>query len=97
MALLANVLHDWGPADDRSIVARAYRALSAGGVLLVFEFFLEDDWSGPYKGLTEAMTVHGPPGQSGWQASYGEMEVLLAEVGFADLQRVPGLIVARKG
>jgi hypothetical protein len=36
------------------------RALPIDGIVLMSEFFLEDDWSGPYKGLTEAVAVHGP-------------------------------------
>ena len=73
------------------------RALPIDGIILVSEFLLEDDWSGPYKGLTEAVAVHGPEGRSGWQPSYGEMKELLAEVGFVGPELRQGPVVARNG
>ena len=97
VALLANVLHDWSPEDGRHILSEVLLALPVAGVVVVSEFFLEDDWSGPYKGLTEAVAVIGPEGRSGWQPSYGEMEELLAEAGFVGAERRAGLVVARSG
>lgn len=94
--LLANILHDWSLNDGRKILRRVHHALPAGGVLLVKEFFFEDDFSGSVTAATEALSVLGPEGKSGWQPTYGEMETVLKEEGFVEFERRKDLLVAKK-
>jgi len=95
--LLANVLHDWTPERDRIILGKVHRALPKNGILLVKEFFFEDDWSGPVGwGAHQAYMVLGSEGATGWQPSYGEMEALLQECGFELVGRGADLIIAKK-
>lgn len=84
VALIANVLHNWPPEDDLLILRKIYDALEPGGVLLVFELFFEDDWTGPMEAIMQAFIL----GEKGWQPSFGEMERLMTEAGFSDLERL---------
>ena len=47
LALLSQVLHGCGEADGRRIVATVYDALESGGMLVINEFFLDEDETGP--------------------------------------------------
>ncbi len=57
--LLANILHDWDDGDCERIVARCFAALEPGGIVVVTEPMLADDFSGPdhpsVSGLTMAL------------------------------------------
>lgn len=94
--LVANVFHDWSEADIRKILSNIYRALPSDGELLIREFFLEDNFSGPFIALVQALTVLGPQGQSGWQPSYGEVERILKQACFRCIRRVKNFIIAKK-
>jgi len=96
VALLANVLHDWTPEISRDILGKVFAALEEDGVVLVKEFFLEDDWSGATESVVQAMWVIGPEERSGWQPSYAEMEGMLVEAGFVDVERRNCLVLGRK-
>jgi SAM-dependent methyltransferase len=96
VALLANILHNWTREDDRVILKKVHDALEPGGTLLVHEYFFADDWTGLMEAVFEAFVLLGPEGKSGWQPSYAEMEALLTEAGFTDLERRQDLILCRR-
>jgi 3-hydroxy-5-methyl-1-naphthoate 3-O-methyltransferase len=96
VALIANVLHTWAPAEDRVILRKIYDALAPGGTLLVRESFFEDDWSGSLEPVFDAFVLVGQEGKSGWQPSYAEMEELLREAGFEQVERRQDLVLGRK-
>ncbi len=96
VALLANVLHNWNPQDGHHILANTLQALEPGGKLLVKEYFFEDDWTGPMEAVFEAFMMLGAGEKSGWQPSFQEMEEMLGEAGFVDVERRHQLIVASK-
>ncbi len=96
VALLANVLHDWTPSLGAEILEKVYASLSAGGVVLIKEYFLEDDWRAPTECMMQALRVMGPDGKSGWQPTYGEMEAAVAGAGFVGIERADFLVRARK-
>lgn len=96
VALLANVVHNWEPDDGRALLKKVYSALKPGGSVLVKEYFFEDDWTGRMEGVFEAFILLGSEGKSGWQPSYGEMESLLEEAGFEELERRQDLVIGRK-
>ena len=95
-ALLSQVIHNWSPEDDRTILRKAFAALEPGGALVVHETFFEDDWSGSIEAIFYAFLMVGQEGRCGWQPSFGEMEALLREVGFIDLERRHTLVIGRK-
>jgi hypothetical protein len=95
VALLSNVIHNWTPQQDKLILAKIHAALEPGGTLLVKESFLLDDWTAPMEGLFHAFFM----GRDTWKATYGEVEAMMAEVGFVDLERrfdVSGVVIGRK-
>ena len=96
VVLLANVLHDWLPDDNRKILRKVYSALRPGGVLLVREYFFEDDLSGDIFAAHYALTVIGTDTKSGWQPMYSEMEQLLEDEGFIKTERKQNLLISRK-
>jgi 2-polyprenyl-3-methyl-5-hydroxy-6-metoxy-1,4-benzoquinol methylase len=96
LALLANVLHDWSIEDGTKIAKLIYEKLPHNGVLLISEYFFENDWNGPLSSLFHAVTVLGPDGKSGWQPTYGEMEKLLLAAGFETVERRNNLVIATK-
>jgi predicted O-methyltransferase YrrM len=82
--LYSNVLHDWDVPQVRQLLAASYRALEPGGLLAVHDAHLHADKTGPlavakYSALLMAIT-------EGRCYSIAEMESLLTEVGFRDMQ-----------
>ncbi|HOW58733.1 MAG TPA: methyltransferase [Candidatus Omnitrophota bacterium] len=96
VVLLANVLHDWNEANIKKILRQVYRALPRRGKVLVWEFFLEDNFKGSFMALVQALAVLGRKGQSGWQPTYREMRQILKECGFKTIHQKDQLIVAQK-
>jgi 3-hydroxy-5-methyl-1-naphthoate 3-O-methyltransferase len=95
VALLSNVIHNWPPEQDRLILRKIYDALEPGGTILVKEAYFEDDWTGHIEPLFQAFFM----GNDTWQPTYGEVEEMLQEVGFVDLERrfdIYGLVIGRK-
>jgi predicted nicotinamide N-methyase len=45
--LLSNVLHDWDIPEVRQLLAKASQSLSAGGMVVIHDAFIDDDKSGP--------------------------------------------------
>jgi len=41
--VMGHILHDWDLEEKRALIAKAYKALPKGGVLLVFEAVIDDD------------------------------------------------------
>ncbi len=96
VVLLANLLHDWTVPLCREILDKVYASMATGGVVLVKEYFLGDDWMGATESLVQSMWVIGPEGKSGWQPTYSEMESLVADTGFVGVERGEFLVMGRK-
>ncbi|RYD67900.1 MAG: methyltransferase [Verrucomicrobiaceae bacterium] len=47
IVLLSNVLHDWDVPEVRLLLAKAAKALTADGLLVIHDAFIRDDKSGP--------------------------------------------------
>jgi SAM-dependent methyltransferase len=92
VALLAQIIHNWPREDDLRILANIFQALEPGGSMIVREAFFEDDWTGTMEALFQAFFM----GREGWQPTYGEVEDMLREVGFVDLERKFELVIGRK-
>lgn len=96
VALLANTLHLWSPEEDRVILRKVWEALEPGGTVLVRESFFEDDWTGSPEPIFDAFLLVGKEGQSGWQPSYAEMEAVVRDAGFEQVERRKELVLGRK-
>jgi hypothetical protein len=86
-AWLSHILHGEGPDDCRRILAKAAASLTAGGLLMVHEFILDDDLEGPlFPALFSLnMLVATEKGQSYTQSSLTEMMIA---AGCRDVRRL---------
>lgn len=97
--LFSNVLHDWDEPKVRTLLAASHAALEPGGTLIVHDAHLNADKAGPlpvaaYSALLMSVT-------EGKCYSIAEMETLLGDSGFRDVQLTPtvadrSIITARK-
>jgi hypothetical protein len=92
VAILSNIIHNWQPEQDKIILFRILQALVPGGALLIKEAFFDDDWTGPMEPVFQAFFM----GRDGWQPTYGEVEDMLRETGFVDIERRFDLVIGRK-
>lgn len=92
VALLSNIIHNWPPEQDEIILSKIHDALAPGGSLLIKEAFFEDDWTGPMEPVFQAFFM----GREGWQPAYGEVEAMLRNTGFVDIERRFDLLIGRK-
>jgi predicted O-methyltransferase YrrM len=82
--LFSNVLHDWGEAKVRELLAKSRSSLPPGGLVAVHDAFIDRDRRGPlavaeYSVLLMLLS-------EGQCYSLGEMEDLLLGAGFRDVE-----------
>jgi 3-hydroxy-5-methyl-1-naphthoate 3-O-methyltransferase len=57
LALLSAICHMFGPDENRDLIRRAYEALNPGGRLVIQEFILEPDKTGPRSATLFALNM----------------------------------------
>lgn len=64
IVFMSNIIHSFSAEENAALVQRVYNALIPGGVVLIKDFIMENDRSGPAFGLIFAlhMLVHTPAG-----------------------------------
>lgn len=78
--LFSNVLHDWGTAEVKQLLAISHRALPSGGLLVIHDAFINADKTGPLPVAEySALLMHSTQGKC---YSVGEYADLLSEAGF---------------
>jgi SAM-dependent methyltransferase len=86
-AWLSHVLHGERPETAARIVAKAAKALTPGGLLLVHDFILDDTGDGPlYPALFSLNMLLGTEG--GQSYTDGEIRRMLAAAGGRDIRRL---------
>jgi cyclopropane fatty-acyl-phospholipid synthase-like methyltransferase len=80
----SNIFHDWRPVTCLGLARRAFAAVPSGGTINLHEMLLGDDGSGPR--TAAAFSVLMALGTQGQQFTFGELESLLIEAGFADIE-----------
>jgi O-methyltransferase domain len=80
----ANIFHDWRPVTCLGLARRAFAALPPGGTINLHEMLLNDDGGGPR--TAAAFSVLMALGAQGQQFTFGQLESLLTEAGFADIE-----------
>jgi O-methyltransferase domain len=80
----SNIFHDWRPATCLGLARRAFALLPSGGTINLHEMLLNDDGSGPR--TAAAFSVLMALGTQGQQFRFGQLESLLTEAGFADIE-----------
>ena len=83
LVFMSNIIHSFSAEENASLVKRAYDALLPGGAILIKDFIMKNDRSGPAFGLIFAlhMLVHTPGGDTytheeikGWTDKAGFLE-----------------------
>ena len=78
--LFSNVLHDWGIAEVRELLAISHHALKSGGLLIIHDAFINADKTGPLPVAEySALLMHSTQGKC---YSVGEYGAFLEESGF---------------
>lgn len=54
---MGHILHDWGREEKKMLVAKAYRALTPGGSLVVYDSIIDDDRSKNVFGLLMSLNM----------------------------------------
>ncbi len=80
---LSNIFHDWRPATCLALARSAFGVLPAGGTINVHEMLLDDDGAGPR--TAAAFSVLMAASTQGQQFTFGQLESLLTEAGFVDI------------
>lgn len=80
---LSNIFHDWRPATCLALARRALAILPSGGTINLHEVLLNDDGSGPR--TAAAFSVLMATSTQGQQFSFRQLESLLTDAGFADI------------
>lgn len=81
--LVSNVLHDWDEPVVKQILAKSYRALKPGGMLVIHDAHLNDAKSGPLPvAKYSALLMHSTEGKC---YSLSETRSYLEEVGFVGM------------
>ncbi len=84
-AFLGHILHSEGEAESRRLLARIARTLRPGGTVVIAEFLVEEDRSGPLQSLLFAlnMLVHAEEGNV---FSFRQIAAWLDEAGFEQVR-----------
>lgn len=78
--LFSNVLHDWGTADVKKLLAVSHTALPAGGLLVIHDAFINADKTGPlHVAEYSSLLMHSTQGKC---YSTGEYAELMTQAGF---------------
>ncbi len=87
LVLLSNIIHSYGPENNRKLVRKCFDALEPGGMMILKDFIPEDDRSGPPFSLLFAlhMLIHTGEGDT---YTYEEVASWTGSAGFA-----PGRVV----
>lgn len=85
---MANVLHDWGIAEKKMLIKKAYNALPTSGVLVVIENIIDDNRSVNAFGLMMSlnMLIESP---GGFDFSKADIDVWVKEAGFRETSLLP--------
>ena len=85
--LLSMILHDWDEPTNRELLAKAYAALPAGGLVIVSELLLDADRTGPAPAALMGMNmlVETEGGRNYSDAEYADW---LTGAGFTEVRTV---------
>jgi ubiquinone/menaquinone biosynthesis C-methylase UbiE len=86
-ALLSSILHIYSPEENRQVLQRLYHAMLPGGKLIIRDFLLNRDKTGPLTGALFAinMLVNTDRGNA---YSLEEMKSWLKQAGFTKIRRI---------
>lgn len=83
--IIGHVLHNWSPAQRETLIGRAYAALPAGGLLLIYDAMLDDEPTDLARLVVSLNMLLVTQGGSEYRASEGER--WLRDAGFTVVGR----------
>jgi hypothetical protein len=87
VAWLSHILHGEGPEDCQRIIQKAVSALTPGGMILIHEFILNNEMSGPlFPALFSLNMLLGTP--SGQAYSEQQLRDMLSSAGVRNIHRI---------
>lgn len=84
---MGNILHDWGKADKKMLIKKAYNALPEGGALVVIENIIDDNRSKNVFGLLMSLNMLIETSE-GYDFSAADFKELGEEIGFSKFQTI---------
>jgi hypothetical protein len=88
VAWLSHILHAESPDDCRRLISKTVGILEPGGLILIHEFFLNDNMDGPlFPALFALNMLQGT--EQGQSYSEGQVRQMLETAGITDIQRLP--------
>ncbi len=85
---ISHLLHSMEPQTCQAIINKATAALTGGGQILIQEFIVRDDRTGPLHSVLFSLNML--LGTKGGQAySQGDLATMLNQAGLGDIQRLP--------
>ncbi|QFZ24539.1 methyltransferase domain-containing protein [Saccharothrix syringae] len=88
--LFANQLVIWSPEENTALLAKAHRALPAGGRVLVFSAVSDESGDGPLYAALDNVYFTTLPAAKSTIYHWGQYEEWLTKVGFTDVARHAG-------
>lgn len=85
---MGNILHDWGTADKKMLIQKAYNALPKNGALAVIENIIDNDRSKNAFGLMMSLNMLIETDE-GYDFSLADFEVWATEAGFKKISIMP--------
>ena len=82
--LWSNALHDWEEPTVRALLAKSFASLPSGGMVVIHDGHINREKNGPL--AVAAYSVFLMASTEGKCYSIGELDALLAEIGFEDFQ-----------
>lgn len=100
LVLLSAICHMLSPEENRAVLAKAYAALAPSGRVVIQDFILQPDKTGPKTGVLFALNMLVGT-RSGSSYSEQEYSCWLRDAGFKDIRRQPlpgptDLIISRR-
>lgn len=88
VALLSHIMHDWSEEKDIGLLNNIYKSLTSGGVVIVSEWLLDDEKTGPVvpalMGVNMIIETEG-----GKNYSFAEISKMMAAAGFGNIVKQP--------
>lgn len=85
---MGNILHDWGKADKKMLIQKAFDALPKGGSFVVIENIIDDNRSQNAFGLMMSLNMLLET-EEGYDFSGADFDELAKEIGFSETRVMP--------
>lgn len=88
VALLSHIMHDWSEEKDIALLKNIYKSLNSGGAVIVSEWLLDDEKTGPVvpalMGMNMIIETEG-----GRNYSFADISKMMAAAGFGNIVKQP--------